>query len=65
MKKTIKKINKVLQMVLLAPVKLPGKLLNLIRYLALGVGIVDEVLDDEKEEGHQGENEELKDYGES
>lgn len=50
MKNTIKKINKVIQTILLAPIKLPGKALNIIRYVALGLGIVEQVLEEEKEE---------------
>ena len=46
MKKIINKIGQVLQVILLAPVKLPGKALNIIKYIALGLGIVETVLDD-------------------
>ena len=46
MKKIIGKITRALQVVLLAPIKLPGKALNIIRYIALGLGIVETVLDD-------------------
>lgn len=48
MKKIIQKINAVLQMVLLAPVKLPGKSLNIFKCIALGLGIVETVLDAEQ-----------------
>ena len=37
MKKTLKKISRVLQVILLAPVKLPGKALNILKYIALGL----------------------------
>jgi hypothetical protein len=46
MKKIINKIGQVLQVILLTPVKLPGKALNIIKYIALGLGIVETVLDD-------------------
>ncbi|MCW2263140.1 MULTISPECIES: hypothetical protein [Sphingobacterium] len=50
MKKILSKISRVLQVVLLAPVKLPGKALNIIRYIALGLGVVETVLDDKDKE---------------
>lgn len=46
MKKIINKIGQVLQVILLAPVKLPGKALHIIKYIALGLVIVETVLDD-------------------
>jgi len=48
MKKILNKIGQVLQVVLLAPVKLPGKAANIIKYLALGLGIVEKVLEEDK-----------------
>ena len=45
MKKIIDKIAKVLQVILLAPVKLPNKALNIAKYIALGLGIVESVLE--------------------
>lgn len=45
MKKIIDKIATVLQVILLAPVKLPNKALNIVKYIALGLGIVDSVLE--------------------
>ena len=47
MNKIIKKIGQALQLVLLAPVKLPGKALNIIRYVALGIGILESVTSEE------------------
>lgn len=41
MKKLFNKIEQVLQLVLAAPVKLPGKVGNVLKYLALGLGIVE------------------------
>lgn len=49
MNKIIKKVSAAVQLVLLAPVKLPGKVLNIIKYLALGLGVIESVLDKEKE----------------
>lgn len=50
MKKIFNKIGQVLQLVLAAPVKLPGKVGNVLKYLALGLGIVETVLEEEQEE---------------
>lgn len=60
MKKIISKVSRVLHMVLMAPVKLPGKALNIIKYVALGLGIIDQVLDEESE-GQEGREEGGKD----
>lgn len=48
MKKIFNKIGQVLQLLLSAPVKLPGKVGNVLKYLALGLGIVETVLDEAK-----------------
>lgn len=48
MKKILSKIGKVLQVVLAAPVKLPAKAGNILKYIALGLGILDTVLDEDK-----------------
>jgi hypothetical protein len=53
MKKVISKIGQVLQVILLAPVKLPGKALNIIKYIALGLGVVETVLDDKVKKGEE------------
>jgi hypothetical protein len=53
MKKIINKIGQVLQVILLAPVKLPGKALHIIKYIALGLGIVETVLDDPDKKGEE------------
>ncbi|MFC3353394.1 hypothetical protein [Sphingobacterium zeae] len=45
MKRIVNKIAKVLQVILLAPVKLPNKALNVVKYIALGLGIVESVLE--------------------
>ena len=49
MNKIIKKISQAVQVLLLAPVKLPGKALNIIRYVAVGLGVL-EAMTSEKEE---------------
>ncbi|MGA6119317.1 hypothetical protein [Sphingobacterium anhuiense] len=51
MKKIIKKIGQALQVVLMAPIKLPGKALNIIKYIALGLGVVETVLEDKEKKG--------------
>ena len=48
MKKILNKIGRLLQVVLTAPVKLPGKAVNVLKYLALGLGILETVIDEEK-----------------
>ncbi|MCS3556211.1 MULTISPECIES: hypothetical protein [unclassified Sphingobacterium] len=54
MKNIVQKISRALQMVLMAPIKLPGKALNIIKYIALGLGVVETVLDDKDEKGEEG-----------
>lgn len=58
MKKIIKKISQAVQVVLLAPIKLPGKALNVLKYLAVGLGIIETVLEKEEESLHQTEGKE-------
>ena len=53
MKKIIQKISAALQVVLLAPIKLPGKALNIIKYIALGLGVVQTVLEDKENKGEE------------
>lgn len=53
MKNIIQKISRALQVVLMAPIKLPGKALNIIKYIALGLGVVETVLDDKDEKGKE------------
>ncbi|MEN5055890.1 hypothetical protein [Sphingobacterium kitahiroshimense] len=48
MKKIIQKISRALQVVLMAPIKLPGKALNIIKYIVLGLGVVETVLEDKQ-----------------
>ncbi|MGB3064791.1 hypothetical protein [Sphingobacterium thalpophilum] len=47
MKKIIKKIGKALGLVLAAPVKLPGKVPAILKYLAIGLGIMEVVIDED------------------
>ncbi|WP_433901998.1 hypothetical protein [Sphingobacterium puteale] len=57
MKKIINKIGKVLGLVLAAPIKLPGKVPAILKYLAIGLGIMEAVIDEEppKREGEKGD----------
>ncbi|WP_426791270.1 hypothetical protein [Sphingobacterium sp. WOUb80] len=48
MKKILNKIGQVLQVVLAAPVKWPGKAGNILKYIAVGLGILETVLEEEK-----------------
>lgn len=50
MKTIIKKVSRVVQAVLLAPIKLPGKVLNIVKYVALGLGIIESVIEEEEKE---------------
>lgn len=45
MKKIINKISQAVQVVLLAPIKLPAKAMNVLKYIAVGLGIIETVLD--------------------
>lgn len=47
MKKIIYKIGKALALVLAAPVKLPGKVPAILKYLAISLGIIEVVIDDD------------------
>ncbi|MDQ1151166.1 hypothetical protein QE382_003150 [Sphingobacterium zeae] len=49
MKKILNKIGQVLQVVLAAPVKWPAKAGNILKYIALGLGIVKTVMEEEKD----------------
>jgi hypothetical protein len=50
MRSIINKISQALQVVLLAPIKLPGKALNILKYIAVGLGVIESVLDNGKQE---------------
>lgn len=51
MKKIIKKISGAIQIILLAPVKLPAKVLNVLKYIGLGMGIIESVMVEDEEVG--------------
>lgn len=53
MKKVIKKISGAIQVILLAPVKLPDKFLNIIKYIGLGLGIIESVIVEKDEQEQQ------------
>ncbi|MBE8721930.1 hypothetical protein [Sphingobacterium pedocola] len=57
MKSIINKISRAVQVILLAPIKLPGKALNIIKYVAVGLGILESVLDNGKQESEIREQE--------
>ncbi|QRY55284.1 hypothetical protein [Sphingobacterium siyangense] len=59
MKKIFNKVGQVLQLLLAAPVKLPGKVGNVLKYLALGLGIVETVLDEAKPQSEVDDGKEL------
>lgn len=56
MKRIIEKISAAIQVILMAPVKLPGKMLNIIQYIGLGLGIMESVIV-EKEDEKKGKEE--------
>lgn len=49
MKKIVKKISSAIQIILLAPVKLPAKVLNVLKYIGLGMGIIESVMVEDEE----------------
>jgi len=49
MKKIIRKISQAVQVVLLAPIKLPAKAMSVLKYIAVGLGIIEQVMDDGKD----------------
>lgn len=61
MNKIIKKISGAVQLVLMAPVKLPGQALLILKYVAIGLGIIEKVMEktsdgvDGSEKGEQGD----------
>ena len=54
MKKWINKISNIVQVVLMAPVKLPGKVMHILKYIGLGLGVIEMVLEqpDDKADQH-------------
>lgn len=63
MNKIVKKISAVVQIVLLAPVKLPGKALNIIKYIALGLGVLEAMTGEGSEIPKQVRNKGDEDHG--
>ncbi|RZF61485.1 hypothetical protein [Sphingobacterium corticibacterium] len=61
MRRIIRKISQAVQVVLLAPIKLPAKALNVLKYIAVGLGIIEQVMQDDtdqpKTEGKEGSDE--------
>ena len=57
----LKKLGQAVQVVLLAPIKLPAKALNVLKYIAVGLGIIEQVVQDDddkpKAEGKEGRDE--------
>lgn len=53
MNKIINKISKALQVLLTAPINLPVKVLNAVKYIALGLGLIESVMtEDDRDAGH-------------
>ncbi|NGM67374.1 hypothetical protein [Sphingobacterium sp. SGR-19] len=50
MKKVIRKISQAVQVVLLAPIKLPAKAMSVLKYIAVGLGIIEQVMQEEDTE---------------
>lgn len=50
MKEIIRKISQAVQVVLLAPIKLPAKAMSVLKYIAVGLGIIEQVMQDEDTE---------------
>jgi hypothetical protein len=48
MKKIIRKVSQAVQVVLLAPIKLPAKAMSVLKYVAVGLGIIEQVMQDEE-----------------
>lgn len=53
MNKIIKKISQAVQVLLLAPIKLPGKALNIIKYVAVGLGVLEAVISDSSDDSDE------------
>lgn len=49
MKKIIKKVSRTIQIVLVAPIKLPAKAMQVLKYIAVGLGIIETVLEKEED----------------
>ncbi|MFD2557074.1 hypothetical protein [Sphingobacterium tabacisoli] len=60
MNKIIRKISQAVQVILLAPIKLPGKALNIIKYVAIGLGVLEAVVGEEEPVPNSLRDEEVK-----
>ena len=49
MKKLVRKISQAVQVVLLTPIKLPAKAMSVLKYIAVGLGIIEQVMDTGKD----------------
>ncbi|MEN5194348.1 hypothetical protein [Sphingobacterium faecium] len=56
MKKIIKKISGAIQVILLAPVRLPSKVLHILKYIGLGLGIIESVIVEDEESASADKN---------
>lgn len=61
MNKIIKKVSRAIQVVLLAPIKLPGKALQVLKYIAVGLGIIETVWNNEEDKPVETEGKEDRD----
>ena len=48
MKKIVSKIANALHVILMAPIKLPAKAMNILKYVAVGLGILEAALEEEE-----------------
>lgn len=60
MKKIIKKISGAIQVILVAPIQLPGKFIHIIKYIGLGLGIIESVITDKDEQVQNSEEPDCK-----
>ncbi len=65
MKALIKKMRNAVQVVLLAPIKLPSKVATMLKYAAVGLGILDSFVDVKKEASHDPAKQEEEEADES
>lgn len=49
MHKIIHKISRAVNVVLMAPIKIPGKVLNIVKYVAVALGVLESVLEQEND----------------
>jgi len=61
MNKIIRKINSAVHIVLMAPIKLPVKELNIVKYTALGLGVLETILDKEEKSDDKTKKKEVAD----